>query len=214
MEIDPKVIAFRCSQCGQKIDLDTSVGGNIYLEWPEFNEYNTAHTRRIVNEAEILNAKLKFDDAEKERQYQERKDKQRLEAAEKMRQYQERKDKKERNVGIIMICVAILAYLLLPFGPVYRFIEKEIEKRNAISYIEKGYITPGKSAYDFRGEYYGSVVAQLESVGFKNIKKISSGGIFAVWAWNEVTDIMIDGNNHFEANAYFPPEADVIVTYY
>ena len=61
MDIDPKVIAFRCSQCGKKIDLDEEPVRDEGLKWPEFNKYNTAHTNRTVDDAEVIKARTEYE---------------------------------------------------------------------------------------------------------------------------------------------------------
>ena len=66
MTIDPKVIAFRCSQCGKKIDLDEDPIRDARLDWPEFNEHNTAHTDRKVDEAELIKAKMEYEKHQEE----------------------------------------------------------------------------------------------------------------------------------------------------
>lgn len=81
------------------------------------------------------------------------------------------------------------------------------------AYIDQGYISPGKSARDYIGENQKSVIAQLKSVGFTNIEKTAIGAGLALWDMGKVTDIMIDGNNHFGAHAYFHPDSKIHVTY-
>lgn len=62
MDIDPKVIAFRCSQCGKKIDLDEEPVRDEGLKWQEFDKHNTAHTTRTVNDAEVIKARMEYEE--------------------------------------------------------------------------------------------------------------------------------------------------------
>lgn len=111
--------------------------------------------------------------------------------------------------GVCVIGLVIVG--LIEFIP--NFIRDTKDKASAKTYIEQGYICPGKSAEDFKEEKVKSVVKQLKSVGFINIEKVAVGGGLAVWDWGEVTEVMIDGDNNFGAYAYFSPDAPIVVSY-
>ena len=69
MEIDPKVIAFRCSKCSNKIDLDDEPIKNTREPWPEYNQYNTAHTERKIKINEgFINLVNKIHDSSRRKQ--------------------------------------------------------------------------------------------------------------------------------------------------
>lgn len=129
-------------------------------------------------------------------------------------EYKDREDKRAIKVTVITILCCILVFLIIlatEYGP--NFIRDMGDKSKATTLSEQGFICPGKSAEDFEGEDVKSVTKQLESVGFTNIDKVSTGGGLAVWSWGDVTEVMIDGQNDFGAYAYFPPDAPIVITY-
>ena len=125
-------------------------------------------------------------------------------------EYKDREDRRVwKAVAVYFIVLGIMvAGMYLP-----NYLRDIKDKFNSKSYIEKGYVCPGKSAEDFKGDKEKMVVKQLESVGFTNIETVAVGGGLAIWNWGKVTEVMIDGNTNYGAYAYFPPDAPIVVAY-
>lgn len=127
------------------------------------------------------------------------------------------KEKQEKTSNIAaIICLVIAAIPFIIYGLWYfngHVIRDLRDKSAASSYIEQGYVCPGKSAEEFVGDKAKSVIKQLKSVGFTNIQKVATGAGLAIWDAGKVTEVMIDGDTKFGAFAYFPPDAPIVVTY-
>lgn len=110
MEIDPKIIAFRCSKCGEKIDLEndpvrqSSVVANINLDRRE-------DVQKVVDKADMLRAKNEYK-LEKKRLRQEKSGTSSL--------FFKRRERPEvvyrdRNVGFGAAVVGIVKWIVIFF---------------------------------------------------------------------------------------------------
>ena len=81
---------------------------------------------------------------------------------------------------------------------------------------EKGYIAVNDSYIDYTGEYYKTVVGQLEGNGFTNIEEVDLNDADKNdnWEDGEVKTVSIGGDSDFWDGDYFDPNAKVVVTYH
>ncbi len=87
--------------------------------------------------------------------------------------------------------------------------------QNEQSAIASGMKKTGRSSDEFEGMKFQAVTAELELVGFTNISTIdlNDAGLFKNKK-DTIERVTIDGKTSFSSSDYFPPDAQIVITYH
>lgn len=120
----------------------------------------------------------------------------------------------KENKFTIVALVALLVFTMI-FVIIILFVTTlptTLEKMNSIKLQEQGYISAGWYK-DYLDQDYEFVEAQMEALGFTDIKTIDLDDADEEHKENTVKIISVKGNTEFDDDDYFSPEDKVVIAY-
>ena len=111
----------------------------------------------------------------------------------------------------ILLGAAIIMILCL--GMIFYF--DRAERKDTQNKIDAGMIQVGQSYEDMKGQDYHTVVAQLESAGFKNITTIDlNDTLILIRPADTIESVSIGGKTEFYSHEYYDPNTPIVISFH
>ena len=195
-----KLKRLSCPSCGANINMEIGDNKTVFCPFcgnqfaidneESVQTKNINFHARFTNDANVM--KEIKEDRENERQH---------------------KDSKW-SYGLIALCF-LLSFGLLIFMQVDSSCKRTNKQESEQRAIEAGMKKVGRSSADFEGMNFEAAVAELKLAGFTNISTIdlNDAGLFKNKK-DTIERITINGTTSFSSNEYFPPDAQIVITYH
>ena len=189
-----------CPSCGANINLELEdrktvfcpfCGNQFAIDNEKSVQTNNINIHaRVTNDAKVMKEIAK--DRENERQH---------------------KDSKMSLIFAFSMFAMVFAVCFGMLGMSSCHEQKEHQNEQRAS--EAGMKRPGRSSNDFEGMNFQAAAAELELAGFINISTIdlNDAGLFKNKK-DTIERVTIDGKTSFSSGDYFPPDAQIVITYH